>query len=166
MTAAVPVFIFSISGAVLYYMELDVTRGWSVLYRLFGVKCSRCGLDFDRNQLVMRARDRVYHVECFRCVVCQLLLVPGSEFALRPVDSGLVCRTDYDAICDVAMPSLDSSAGVSVDGFITPHESDDATSPASTAHGTSTGTIGAVFYGNNNNNNNIENEIETKTRTG
>jgi len=45
---------------------------------------------------VMRARDRIYHIDCFRCVTCQRRLVSGDEFAVRRGDGGLVCRDHYD----------------------------------------------------------------------
>src|SRR6218665_400816 len=50
--------------------------------------------------LVMRARHRIYHLDCFRCSVCRRRLVPGDEYALDddrdPV--ALYCRQDYDAV--------------------------------------------------------------------
>lgn len=44
----------------------------------------------------MRARAKVYHVECFRCVACSRQLIPGDEFALR--EDGLFCRADHDVV--------------------------------------------------------------------
>ena len=76
--------------------------------RLFGVKCSGCGLGFDSVNLVMRARERVYHVDCFRCVACRRRLDSGDEFAARRGDGGLVCRQHFDrdpAAEDPAPPS-------------------------------------------------------------
>jgi len=70
--------------------------------RLFGVKCSGCGVGFDSVSLVMTARDRVYHVDCFRCVACRRQLVSGDEFAARRVDGALVCRDHFDHDRDVA----------------------------------------------------------------
>ncbi|XP_036271509.1 insulin gene enhancer protein ISL-2 [Pipistrellus kuhlii] len=61
--------------------------------RLFGVKCARCGAGFGGGDLVMRARDRVYHVECFRCSACGRQLLPGDEFSLR--ERELLCRVDH-----------------------------------------------------------------------
>jgi len=80
-----------------YYSDLSC--------RLFGTKCSRCGLGFSTNDLVMRARSLVYHVDCFRCVACERALIPGDEFALRT--DGLFCRTDHDL---VPVPVQDSSS--------------------------------------------------------
>ncbi|EFB24626.1 hypothetical protein PANDA_015045, partial [Ailuropoda melanoleuca] len=51
--------------------------------RLFGIKCAKCQVGFSSSDLVMRARDSVYHIECFRCSVCSRQLLPGDEFSLR-----------------------------------------------------------------------------------
>ncbi|XP_050971605.1 insulin gene enhancer protein isl-2b [Labeo rohita] len=61
--------------------------------RLFGIKCAKCTLGFSSSDLVMRARDSVYHIECFRCSVCSRQLLPGDEFSVR--DEELLCRADY-----------------------------------------------------------------------
>ncbi len=41
----------------------------------------------------MRAKNKIFHLDCFRCVACEKQLVPGDEFALR--DDGLFCREDH-----------------------------------------------------------------------
>ncbi|XP_078540772.1 insulin gene enhancer protein ISL-2 [Lissotriton helveticus] len=61
--------------------------------RLFGVKCAQCGLGFSSSDLVMRARERVYHMECFRCSLCSRQLLPGDEFCLR--EHELLCRAEH-----------------------------------------------------------------------
>uniref|UniRef100_A0A8C2DXJ2 ISL LIM homeobox 2b n=1 Tax=Cyprinus carpio TaxID=7962 RepID=A0A8C2DXJ2_CYPCA len=61
--------------------------------RLFGIKCAKCTLGFSSSDLVMRARDSVYHIECFRCSVCSRQLLPGDEFSVR--DEELLCRADH-----------------------------------------------------------------------
>jgi len=63
-------------------------------FRLFGTKCDKCNLSFDRTELVMRAKTKVYHMECFRCNACSRQLIPGDEFALR--DDTLLCKQDHD----------------------------------------------------------------------
>ena len=66
----------------------------SPLYkRLFGTKCEKCGRSFGASDFVMRAKNKIFHLECFRCVACDKQLVPGDEFALRP--DGLVCKEDH-----------------------------------------------------------------------
>jgi insulin gene enhancer protein ISL-1 len=70
--------------------------------RLFGTKCDKCGSSFSKNDFVMRAKSKIYHVKCFRCTACEIQLNPGDEFALR--ESGLLyCKNDHDQM------SLDSS---------------------------------------------------------
>ncbi|XP_051484268.1 insulin gene enhancer protein ISL-2 [Apus apus] len=61
--------------------------------RLFGVKCAQCRAAFSSSDLVMRARDHVYHLECFRCAACGRQLLPGDQFCLRERD--LLCRADH-----------------------------------------------------------------------
>uniref|UniRef100_A0A3B5B5D0 ISL LIM homeobox 2 n=1 Tax=Stegastes partitus TaxID=144197 RepID=A0A3B5B5D0_9TELE len=64
--------------------------------RLFGIKCAKCNMGFCSSDLVMRARDNVYHMECFRCSVCSRHLLPGDEFSLQ--DDELLCRADHDPV--------------------------------------------------------------------
>ncbi|KMQ82596.1 insulin enhancer protein isl-1 [Lasius niger] len=44
----------------------------------------------------MRAKTKIYHVECFRCCACMRRLETGDEFALR--QDGLFCRHDHDVL--------------------------------------------------------------------
>ena len=64
--------------------------------RLYGIKCAKCSIGFSKNDFVMRARSKVYHIECFRCVACSRQLIPGDEFARR--EDGLFCRADHDVV--------------------------------------------------------------------
>ncbi|XP_043479521.1 insulin gene enhancer protein ISL-1 isoform X1 [Leptopilina heterotoma] len=64
--------------------------------RLFGTKCDKCSQSFSKNDFVMRAKSKIYHIECFRCSACLRQLVPGDEFALR--HDGLFCRHDHDVL--------------------------------------------------------------------
>ncbi|XP_077296399.1 LIM1_Isl and LIM2_Isl domain-containing protein tup isoform X2 [Arctopsyche grandis] len=71
------------------YCKRDYTR-------LFGTKCDKCGNSFNKNDFVMRAKTKIYHIECFRCCACTKQLIPGDEFALR--DGGaLYCKEDHEA---------------------------------------------------------------------
>jgi len=69
---------------------------YGTIDRLFGTKCDKCGLQFSKNDFVMRARSKIYHMECFRCVACERQLVPGDEFALR--EDGLFCKDDHEVL--------------------------------------------------------------------
>lgn len=44
----------------------------------------------------MRAKTKIYHVDCFRCTACERQLVPGDEFALR--EDGLFCKEDHEVL--------------------------------------------------------------------
>ena len=66
--------------------------------RLFGAKCDKCGCAFGKNDYVMRAKNRIFHLECFRCVACERQLIPGDSFALK--DDGLYCNEHHTKVCD------------------------------------------------------------------
>ena len=76
--------------------------------RLFGTKCAKCGQGFSKNDFVMRACAKVYHIDCFRCVACSRQLIPGDEFALR--EDGLFCKADHDVVDKLSVPSEDSKS--------------------------------------------------------
>lgn len=64
---------------------------WSILFiRLFAAKCAKCAEGFNKNDFVMRARNKIYHPDCFCCDSCSRPLVSGDEFALR--DDQLLCK--------------------------------------------------------------------------
>ncbi|XP_073693584.1 insulin gene enhancer protein isl-2b [Garra rufa] len=77
--------------------------------RLFGIKCAKCTLGFSSSDLVMRARDSVYHIECFRCSVCSRQLLPGDEFSVR--DEELLCRADHSLALERGSGSSPLSPG-------------------------------------------------------
>ncbi|RZF37768.1 hypothetical protein LSTR_LSTR012483 [Laodelphax striatellus] len=63
-------------------------------YRLFGARrCGRCQASILSSELVMRARDHVFHVNCFSCSVCTAVLTKGDHFGMR--DGALFCRLHY-----------------------------------------------------------------------
>ncbi|XP_037025366.1 insulin gene enhancer protein ISL-1 isoform X3 [Bradysia coprophila] len=80
--------------------------------RLFGTKCDKCGSSFSKNDYVMRAKTKIYHVDCFRCSVCTRKLLIGDEFALRDGGS-LYCKADNDMLekssLSIVAPSLESN---------------------------------------------------------
>lgn len=61
--------------------------------RLFGAKCAKCSMCFSKTDLVMRARNKIYHVECFRCAVCARQLTRGEEFVIKFDD--LFCKVNF-----------------------------------------------------------------------
>lgn len=71
--------------------SLDVC--WSL--RRYGTKCSACDLGIPPTQVVRRAQDNVYHLQCFACAICSRQLNTGDEFYLME-DRKLVCKPDYE----------------------------------------------------------------------
>ncbi|XP_022903831.2 LIM/homeobox protein Lhx9 isoform X2 [Onthophagus taurus] len=64
-------------------------------YRLFGMKrCGRCQATILSSELVMRARESVFHVHCFSCVVCNAPLTKGDHFGMR--DGAVLCRLHFE----------------------------------------------------------------------
>lgn len=66
-------------------------------------------MGFSSSDLVMRARDSVFHVECFRCAVCSRQLLPGDEFSLR--EHELLCRADHGLLLERAAAGSPRSPG-------------------------------------------------------
>ena len=62
--------------------------------RLFSKKCYKCKEGFNKNDLVMRTNNQIFHVACFRCSMCNKNLTPGDEFALK--QDGLLCKIDNE----------------------------------------------------------------------
>lgn len=71
---------------------IPLSMSWCLAsyYRLFGAKCSKCSQSFSKNDFVMRARNKMYHPDCFCCVSCEKPLVSGDEFAIK--DDHLLCK--------------------------------------------------------------------------
>ncbi|GLV37874.1 Lim3 [Carabus blaptoides fortunei] len=65
-------------------------------FKRFGTKCSGCDQGIPPTQVVRRAQDNVYHLQCFSCVMCARQLNTGDEFYLME-DRKLVCKPDYEA---------------------------------------------------------------------
>jgi len=63
-------------------------------YRRFGPKCSGCGLGISPQDLVRKAREKVFHLKCFTCFVCRKQLVTGEELYVVG-DTKFVCKEDY-----------------------------------------------------------------------
>jgi hypothetical protein len=64
--------------------------------RRYGTKCAGCEQGIPPTQVVRRAQDNVYHLQCFACVMCSRQLNTGDEFYLME-DRKLVCKPDYEA---------------------------------------------------------------------
>jgi len=63
--------------------------------RRYGTKCSACDMGIPPTQVVRRAQDNVYHLQCFLCAMCSRTLNTGDEFYLME-DRKLICKRDYE----------------------------------------------------------------------
>ncbi|XP_053549690.1 LIM homeobox transcription factor 1-alpha-like [Bombina bombina] len=76
--------------------------------KLFVVKCESCLDPIAPSELVMRAHNKVFHLSCFCCCVCEQQLQKGDMFVLR--DGHLLCKSDFERERDLlSLVSLDTS---------------------------------------------------------
>ncbi|CAB1323847.1 unnamed protein product [Coregonus sp. 'balchen'] len=72
-------------------------------YRRFSVqRCARCHLGISASEMVMRARDSVYHLSCFTCTTCNKTLTTGDHFGMK--DSLVYCRVHFETIAQGEYP--------------------------------------------------------------
>jgi hypothetical protein len=62
--------------------------------RRFGTRCSGCNLVLEKEDLVRRARDLVFHVRCFQCAICQKTLDTGEQLYVLG-GNRFICKDDY-----------------------------------------------------------------------
>uniref|UniRef100_A0A2K5LAY5 LIM domain only protein 3 n=1 Tax=Cercocebus atys TaxID=9531 RepID=A0A2K5LAY5_CERAT len=64
--------------------------------RLFGVtgNCAACSKLIPAFEMVMRAKDNVYHLDCFACQLCNQRFCVGDKFFLK--NNMILCQTDYE----------------------------------------------------------------------
>lgn len=56
-------------------------------------QCARCLMTIGTSELVMKAKCFLYHVECFRCVVCDVALIKGDLFGM--FDTVVYCQAHF-----------------------------------------------------------------------
>lgn len=78
--------------------------------RIFSKRCTRCGHGIQPNELVMRARDNIYHIQCFTCNWCNTTLAQGDYFGLK--DRDVYCRTHYEMITYGSLHYLSSEGAM------------------------------------------------------
>lgn len=73
--------------------ELHIQRS-SLFCRLFGQDglCASCEKRIRAFEMTMRVRDKVYHLECFKCAACQKHFCVGDRYLL--INSDIVCEQD------------------------------------------------------------------------
>ncbi|XP_051959925.1 LIM/homeobox protein Lhx2a isoform X1 [Xyrauchen texanus] len=57
-------------------------------------RCARCHLGISAADIVMHARDLVYHLNCFSCATCDKVLFTGDHFGMR--DTSVYCRLHFE----------------------------------------------------------------------
>ena len=65
-------------------------------FRRFAPKCSGCYQSFRPSDLIRKALHHFFHVDCFKCFICQRQLATGDQLFIINEDS-LVCKNDYYA---------------------------------------------------------------------
>ncbi|XP_073838201.1 uncharacterized protein [Musca autumnalis] len=57
-------------------------------------RCLGCGHKIAADELVMRTLENVFHLKCFACVVCGVILKKGEQYVVK--QGQLFCRFDYE----------------------------------------------------------------------
>uniref|UniRef100_A0A8D0IN54 LIM domain only protein 3 n=1 Tax=Sus scrofa TaxID=9823 RepID=A0A8D0IN54_PIG len=67
-----------------------------IIVWLFGVtgNCAACSKLIPAFEMVMRAKDNVYHLDCFACQLCNQRFCVGDKFFLK--NNMILCQTDYE----------------------------------------------------------------------
>ncbi|XP_073994892.1 LIM homeobox 1 isoform X3 [Rhodnius prolixus] len=63
-------------------------------FRRYGTKCGGCLQGISPSDLVRKARDKVFHLNCFTCMVCRKQLSTGEELYVLE-DNKFICKEDY-----------------------------------------------------------------------
>ncbi|XP_010900203.1 LIM/homeobox protein Lhx9 isoform X2 [Esox lucius] len=71
-------------------------------YRFSVQRCARCHLGISASEMVMRARDSVYHLSCFTCTTCNKTLTTGDHFGMK--DSLVYCRIHFETVAQGEYP--------------------------------------------------------------
>lgn len=74
-------------------------------------RCAACGLGISSKELVMRAREHVYHISCFACDRCKRILATGEYFGMRGMQ--IFCKADYEMILREEAQALKTTLGSS-----------------------------------------------------
>ena len=63
------------------------------LFRIFGMRCSRCKAILQPDEIIMKTSGQVFHLQCFRCSLCDDHLHKGDPYIFR--DGLLLCHADF-----------------------------------------------------------------------
>ncbi|XP_074624641.1 LIM/homeobox protein Lhx9-like isoform X3 [Acropora palmata] len=81
-------------------------------FKRFSVKkCASCNQGISSKELVMRAREHVYHISCFACDRCKRILATGEYFGMRGMQ--IYCKADYEVVLREEAQTLKTALGSS-----------------------------------------------------
>ncbi|NXG63901.1 LHX5 protein, partial [Hemiprocne comata] len=83
--------------------------------RRFGTKCAGCSQGISPSDLVRKARNKVFHLNCFTCMVCNKQLSTGEELYIID-ENKFVCKEDYLNSPTLKEGSLNSGTSGSAPG--------------------------------------------------
>ncbi|XP_066589727.1 LIM/homeobox protein Lhx1 isoform X3 [Prorops nasuta] len=63
-------------------------------FKRYGTKCGGCSQGIGPQDLVRKAKDKVFHLNCFTCMVCRKQMSTGEELYVLD-DEKFVCKQDY-----------------------------------------------------------------------
>lgn len=90
-------------------------------FRRFGTKCGGCAQGISPSDLVRRARSKVFHLNCFTCMMCNKQLSTGEELYIID-ENKFVCKDDYLTNMSVKDTNLLSGTVAGRDFIHTPDE--------------------------------------------
>ncbi|XP_044763435.1 LIM/homeobox protein Lhx5 isoform X2 [Coccinella septempunctata] len=103
----------------------------SDFFRRYGTKCGGCGQGISPSDLVRKGRDKVFHINCFTCLVCRKQPSTGEELYVID-DSKFLCKDDYlNGNKTAVIPSGPPHHQDSLMGSASEDEDDDDNSTAS-----------------------------------
>lgn len=91
--------------------------------RCFGTKCAGCAQGISPSDLVRRARSKVFHLNCFTCMMCNKQLSTGEELYIID-ENKFVCKEDYLSNSSVAKENSLHSATTGSDPSLSPDSQD------------------------------------------
>ncbi|NWY60498.1 LHX1 protein, partial [Chionis minor] len=92
-------------------------------FRCFGTKCAGCAQGISPSDLVRRARSKVFHLNCFTCMMCNKQLSTGEELYIID-ENKFVCKEDYLNNSNTAKENSLHSATTGSDPSLSPDSQD------------------------------------------
>jgi hypothetical protein len=87
-------WLFAATLSTLFCLINDGIYFFFLSFRRFGTKCGGCAQGISPNDLVRRAKSKVFHLNCFTCMMCNKQLSTGEEMYILD-EFKFVCKEDY-----------------------------------------------------------------------